>query len=473
MSCRRVIVGIGLFLSAAAAQAQDPLNRCICTGLKLLSPSEYESIAFAQPVAATDMKKTEDLSPWFAKVDATGQGDRQNSCVGWAIAALKSFQETRESVRKGDVNTTPPRFSPAFVYNALNRDPGCQGLVSFVDALNLLGSQGIALWEDFPYDTGSCAGEPSDLVRQRARRYVTLTYRKLNAQDENELKRQIHYGWPVLVGMQMKSNFLEHRGSGVYQSPQKDEPDLAPHAMVIVGFDDNRQAFKVLNSWGSRWGDGGYAWIAYPTYRRHVREAYQVHDLIEDPAAVSAAKVFRIVTRGLEFDRVVSDELQTADHNCQPPLFGSCEGEPTRTRYSLAVDAGPGSVLRDPKLECVDGPCHGWYEVKGVELDADGHRAKATWDVWGSPTKWRLSARQDRIVELARIAQRIDPSNPFDISVKPEQLPPLLEFERADGTRQTIVAGSAASIEGLTLASQDVTSVARTYTYVTAPVVAR
>lgn len=35
------------------------------------------------------------------------------------------------------------------------------------------------------------------------------------------------------------------------------------HAIQIVGWDDNRQAWRIKNSWGTGWGDSGYAWIKY------------------------------------------------------------------------------------------------------------------------------------------------------------------------------------------------------------------
>ena len=43
------------------------------------------------------------------------------------------------------------------------------------------------------------------------------------------------------------------------------------HAMLIVGWDDGRAAgsgtgaFRVKNTWGEGWGDGGYAWVSYET----------------------------------------------------------------------------------------------------------------------------------------------------------------------------------------------------------------
>ncbi len=35
------------------------------------------------------------------------------------------------------------------------------------------------------------------------------------------------------------------------------------HALVAVGYDDKKLAFKVRNSWGDTWGDHGYFWLPY------------------------------------------------------------------------------------------------------------------------------------------------------------------------------------------------------------------
>lgn len=35
------------------------------------------------------------------------------------------------------------------------------------------------------------------------------------------------------------------------------------HDVILVGWDDSKSAWIMRNSWGTGWGDGGYAWIAY------------------------------------------------------------------------------------------------------------------------------------------------------------------------------------------------------------------
>jgi hypothetical protein len=37
----------------------------------------------------------------------------------------------------------------------------------------------------------------------------------------------------------------------------------AYHAMVLAGYDDAKNAFRVRNSWGATWGDNGSIWVGY------------------------------------------------------------------------------------------------------------------------------------------------------------------------------------------------------------------
>lgn len=47
-------------------------------------------------------------------------------------------------------------------------------------------------------------------------------------------------------------------------SPQRNN---GAHMVVIVGWDDDRGAWLMRNSWGTGWGDDGYGWIAYGSNR--------------------------------------------------------------------------------------------------------------------------------------------------------------------------------------------------------------
>ena len=54
---------------------------------------------------------------------------------------------------------------------------------------------------------------------------------------------------------------------------------------------DQLKAFKVLNSWGTKWGNGGYAWIDYSTFQNLTLEGYVTIDIFLDRVASAAVPV--------------------------------------------------------------------------------------------------------------------------------------------------------------------------------------
>jgi C1A family cysteine protease len=38
--------------------------------------------------------------------------------------------------------------------------------------------------------------------------------------------------------------------------------------MVLIGYDDSREEFRLQNSHGREWGDNGYAWIGYTAWQQ-------------------------------------------------------------------------------------------------------------------------------------------------------------------------------------------------------------
>jgi hypothetical protein len=79
------------------------------------------------------------------------------------------------------------------------------------------------------------------------------------------LKSKLTEG-PLVVGAKLGENFMRWNSSAVITS---DDPDSyngghAYHAMMIVGYDNSKRAFRIQNSWGSsEWGDNGYIWVSY------------------------------------------------------------------------------------------------------------------------------------------------------------------------------------------------------------------
>jgi len=267
------IVGAALLLAlvagppTAGAQTRP-------TGLQFMSDTAYQSIPLAAPPLLGQVPPSVDLSSRFPE---PGNQGKQNSCVGWAVAyALKSYQEGLE--RSWGTGPTNHRFSPAFIYNQIKKGPDCQSGTTFVEALNLLRRDGVATLADFPYQDTDCSRQPDAAVRMAARPYAIADWRRVNVRDPTEVKTQLASGFPVLIGMMVDTAFMQLRGEQAYaRASGKTE---GGHAMILVGYDDARGAFKVMNSWGTQWGTGGFGWITYAAFTQTVREAYVAQDVV-------------------------------------------------------------------------------------------------------------------------------------------------------------------------------------------------
>lgn len=204
-----------------------------------------------------------DLSSDFPPIGNQGQ---QGSCVAWAVGyALTGFHE---HIEHGWTYSSDHLFSPAFVYNHFKKG-SCNGGLVVTDALDFLASDGVAPLSLMPYASNDCGAKPSDAATSAAKSYKLHSYKRvaLNAID---VKEHLAARTPVVVAMQVDAAFDALGPKDVYRGARYAYD--GGHAMVIVGYDDTKQAFKLFNSWGENWGDRGFAWVGYDALVKQARE---------------------------------------------------------------------------------------------------------------------------------------------------------------------------------------------------------
>lgn len=74
----------------------------------------------------------------------------------------------------------------------------------------------------------------------------------------DEIKRALAADHPVVLGTGVSQSFKSYSGTGTVTRPAH-SAIVGRHAMCVVGYEGDR--FRVLNSWGRLWGDGGFVWI--------------------------------------------------------------------------------------------------------------------------------------------------------------------------------------------------------------------
>ncbi|PTT01129.1 hypothetical protein DBR11_08095 [Pedobacter sp. HMWF019] len=82
----------------------------------------------------------------------------------------------------------------------------------------------------------------------------------------DKIKEAICMYGPISVGIFATPLLQNFGGNSVYFETASNyaHPEVN-HLVVLVGWDDDKQAWLMRNSWGESWGDEGYGWIKYNT----------------------------------------------------------------------------------------------------------------------------------------------------------------------------------------------------------------
>ena len=97
-------------------------------------------------------------------------------------------------------------------------------------------------------------------------------------------KLQIANNTPVIVGMDyldsMGQEYSSATSFGITDDglwiPSSSEKVTGGHAMCVVGYDDYKfgGAVRIVNSWGTNYGDKGYLWVRYSDFNKLTKEIY-------------------------------------------------------------------------------------------------------------------------------------------------------------------------------------------------------
>lgn len=265
-----------VFAAAVAALLLFPAHGWAQYGLVPAPTAQYGAIPQAlEPFAGSSLPGSVDLSADFP---TPGDQGNQQSCVAWAVAyGLKSYHERKQNGwALYDPYGSPHLdrvFSPSFVYNQING--GVDRGSHFGDAFRVLTVQGAAPLSAMAYSSSPFAPIPNT-ARQAAAPFKIDTFRTVDFHNINELRAHLNAGFPIIIGARVDQAFWNYRGGLPYSGFSG--PILGNHAMVVVGYDDARQAFKLMNSWGRNWGDQGFGWVSYSQFRQMTNEAYIVFD---------------------------------------------------------------------------------------------------------------------------------------------------------------------------------------------------
>jgi len=180
-------------------------------------------------------------------------------------------------IASGIPGQTTLDFAEQHVLSCCSNPNGCSGgLIS--TALNFMQYDGICGEACFPYQANdgipcsAACGDVGDRLEWLGD-WVMVTSLNIDVEAINTALQDS----PLATSFAVYENFAWY-SSGVY-SAHGSEPTGEGHAVCIVGYDDDLQAWLVKNSWGPGWGLlGGYFWIAYDSGCGFGADTYQCRE---------------------------------------------------------------------------------------------------------------------------------------------------------------------------------------------------
>ena len=246
-----ILMAGALALGTLGLVADSPI--VILNAQRIIKPDAYNNPN--RPVVPSEIKNLIFYDNSSAYPTPGNQG-KQKSCVGWASAyALKSAQEKND--HNWDYNVDPA-FSPAFIYNQINHGKDEGSLIS--EAMRLIVNQGTCLLSDMPYNDKDFKTQPNKAQMSNAYPHIAKDWFTISGVEQIKLAI-VKYGG-VVVGINIYSDFDDLNEKNPIFDVRSGK-NRGGHAICLVGYDDEKNAFKFINSWGIEWGLDGFGWVLY------------------------------------------------------------------------------------------------------------------------------------------------------------------------------------------------------------------
>jgi len=244
-------------------------NLTINFGYLPLPVEQYQSIPLADQISAT---KSYPSTVNLSCPPILNQGG-EGSCVSWGVGyAARSI--SWQDLYGGSFNYSTNIFSPEFIYNQI-KVTDCSSGSYITDGLDLIQDQGVCVWNDMPYTDVSCDLYPNTYQAQQAINYKISSYTRLSV-SLDAFKDQLAAGKPIVVGGPVYRDFYY---LGYNEIQTKTRRSYGGHCYCVVGYDDSKDAFLIMNSWGTSWGTNGFGWISYDIMNSVFTEAYVLNEL--------------------------------------------------------------------------------------------------------------------------------------------------------------------------------------------------
>ena len=204
------------------------------------------------------------------------------SCTGWAsgYGALTILQAIKNGWSGQKALITENAFSSLFIYNQIKKG-SCEFGAYMTDAAILIRDKGDVLSKNYDKLKNKCDRTPSEQELKDAQVFRIKDFMTIFGTSDPDIvkvqrtKMSLAQNKPIVIGISLLRNFQNLALGSEYWYPTiGDTTSFGGHSMVVIGFDDGKEAFEVMNSWGPGWGNKGFIWIKYRDFGKYTQYGY-------------------------------------------------------------------------------------------------------------------------------------------------------------------------------------------------------
>jgi len=199
-----------------------------------------------------------DLRQWCSPIEDQSSA---GSCVGNGVVGALEFLQIRNGQPLTDLSRLFVYYNSRLMHKEQDKDNGTYVRLAF-GTLSSLGTCTEAKWG---YDLSKLFVRPTWGSYREAYANKIDSYYSIDGDGQSRIdliKRALRAQHVVVFGMTVDQDYMNFRG-GIVAMPKATRTNSGGHCQVIVGFDDNTKCWIVRNSWGTGWGDKGYALVPY------------------------------------------------------------------------------------------------------------------------------------------------------------------------------------------------------------------